>query len=630
MRAHFSTILEQEFTDIFPLSSDATWEGFRQNFLVPLVESFGARTYEIVTGSRTVLEQAPFALNYLSSYEAHLRPHVRRLIETFFDPSFVDFRSYTLRLLNCHFFYIANQYRREHLEALYGGHKKPKIRCMLDTNFLYSILELHDNPSNDAAKALLETIQSAKKYIEVRLYVFPPTVDELKKSLAIHEHHLSEMRVTPNMSEAVSSDAVSGVALKFFKECSKANYSLSAKDYFDPYQKNLAQILADKGILLFNEPTDRYSTDQRVIDDALDQKSFLQQRNLIKKVRGRTKTYEQIWHDVLLWYFIFDKRPQQVESVIDADVLGITIDYSLIGFDSFKRREMDASIPVFIHPASLIQLFQFFVPLDDKFEAAIVETLRLPFLLQEFDPESEKTTVRILTRLSRFENIKDLTPDTIRHVLENELLRDKLERVEGADEEVALIREALIEENAKVQRELEEAKRREDDFIKRISTLEGLTEEDKARISSLRQEVTSKEDVNEELKGRFDALEKNLRASRIRAREETIVSLFTAYFVRWPLVGYGLLLMGLSQSFDWSRSDVIIASLPICSVFVGWLYLVCWLGRTRFHMAHVAWFRVVNKIKIAVGGLVLSVWVGVAAAMYWNVISSYLGLSGPQ
>ena len=623
VKDRFCLLIESDFKDYLPLDANRLWEEFRREFLVPLVDFFGARTYEILTGNTTDIDQAPFALSYLNAYTPEQRLYIRRLIETFLDPSFPDFRSYTLRLLNNHFFLIASRYRRDHLETLYGGKRRPTIRCILDTNFLYSILELHDNPSNEAAKALLETIEGAKKYIDVRLYVFPPTVDELKRSLAIHEEYLSRITVTRSMSEAVSDDAVSGVALKYFKECGAVGYTLSAKDYFDPYQNNLTQILRDKGIELFNERTDKYSSDQRVIDDALDQQSFLTQRHVARKMRGRPKSYDQIWHDVLLWYFIFDKRPAQFDSIIDADILGITIDYSLIGFDSFKRRGNIPRIPIFIHPATLIQMFQFFVPLDKKFEAAIVDTLRLPFLLQEFDPESERTTVRILTRMSRFENIDDLSPTTIRSVLENELLRDNLQRVENADDEVKLIREALIEENAKTQKQLDDAKIREGEFLQHIRQLEGLSEEDKEKITELKERVDVKSEENTQLLQRLDELGDNLNSMESREEETRGRVEFVRFYVRWPLIIIAVVLLVLSLSYEITWENVAVVSFPVFTIVVAWMYVICWQGRNNVHVAKWKWFERLNAIRFRLSGVIVALYVGLTVTAYWDLIKSY-------
>ena len=576
--AKFCEIVERDFDNLSLPNTAHLWTRFHEDFLLPLVEFFGARTYEILTGKTTDIDQAPFAQQFLSTFSTDVRPYVRRIIEAFLDPSNRELRAYTLRLLNNSFFSIANRYRREHLETLYGGAKRPVIRCLLDTNVLYSILELHDNPSNDAANALLTTIERAKKYIDVRLYVFPPTVDELKRSLIAHEEFLSKLIVSKSLHAAVSDGAVSGVVFKFFTESARTGYTLSVKDYFDPYHNNLTQILRDKGIQLFNEKTGNYANDQRTIDDALDQQLFLTQKHLNRNMRGRPKSYEQIWHDVLLWYFIFDKRPAQVESVIDADVLSITIDYSLIGFDSYKRRGDIPGTPVFVHPATLIQLFQFFVPLDEEFESAILDTLRMPFLLQEFDPASERTTVRILARMSRFENIDDLSPETIRRILENEILRDKLENAENAEMDVQLIREALIEENAAAQRGLDEAKLKEQQFAKKIGELEGLTDQDKKEIISLKSEMETREQMNSDLRDHLNQLTKEIDLIKHKDEENRDTRSFVRQYVMIPAVFAAVVLVILAAGFRWERHDITILSLPAFCVVVVWLYVVCWAG----------------------------------------------------
>ena len=120
VKARFCLLIESDFKYYLPLDANRLWEQFRSEFLVPLVDFFGARTYEILTGNTTDIDQAPFALSYLNAYTTEQRLYIRRLIDTFLDPSFPDFRSYTLRLLNNHFILIASRYRRDHLEAL--GH----------------------------------------------------------------------------------------------------------------------------------------------------------------------------------------------------------------------------------------------------------------------------------------------------------------------------------------------------------------------------------------------------------------------------------------------------------------------------------------------------------------------------
>ena len=348
-------------------------------------------------------------------------------------------------------------------------------------------------------------------------------------------------------------------------------------------------------------------------------------KHLNRNMRGRPKSYEQIWHDVLLWYFIFDKRPAQVESVIDADVLGITIDYSLIGFDSYKRRGDIPGTPVFVHPATLIQLFQFFVPLDEEFESAILDTMRMPFLLQEFDPASERTTVRILARMSRFENIDDLSPETIRRILENEILRDKLENAENAEMDVQLIREALIEENAAGQRGLDEAKLKEQQFAKKIGELEGLTDQDKKEIISLKSEMETREQMSSDLRDHLNRLTKEIDLIKHKDEENRVTRSFVRQYVMIPAVLAAVVLVILAAGFRWQRHDITILSLPAFCVVVVWLYVVCWAGSRIKELSGKAWFTILNRWKYKLSGVMVVVGLGLYVQLYWDLLLVLVG-----
>ena len=129
--AKFCEIVERDFDNLSLPNTAHLWTRFHEDFLLPLVEFFGARTYEIlsVRGKTTDIDQAPFAQQFLSTFSTDVRPYVRRIIEAFLDPSNRELRAYTLRLLKVinSFFSIANRYRREHLETLYGGAKRPAL-----------------------------------------------------------------------------------------------------------------------------------------------------------------------------------------------------------------------------------------------------------------------------------------------------------------------------------------------------------------------------------------------------------------------------------------------------------------------------------------------------------------------
>ena len=626
--SHFCELVETRFRPHLTMDAPKLWQIFHQTFLTPLIESFGARTYEVLTGNIIEIDQTPFALNFLDGFSEEQRPYVRQLFEAFLEPSSRPFRSYTLRLLNSHLFSIANRYTRENLEALYSDRKRPIIRCLLDTNFLYSVLDLHENPSNEAAKALLETIGNAQKYIDVRLYVFPPTIDELRRSLINHEDMLSGIRVTGNISDAVTERTVGGVGLKYIKECRRSGYSLTARDYFEPYHSNLTQILREKGIHLFNEITEHYATDQRVIDDALDQQNFLNRRHKKNRIRGHPKHYDQIWHDMLLWYFILDKRPAHFESILDVDTIGITVDYSLIGFDLYKRRDGTPRIPVLIHPATLIQVFQFFVPFNERFESAIIDTLRMPFLLRDFDSNSEKITIRILNRLSRFENIEDLSPNTIRCILESDILQNKLQKMQNEEEEVNAIREALIEENARARDDLSDALEREGNLRQQIGNLQDHSTKDQHEIAGLKDKIAKETRDKEELTDQLQLLQSEITKSTEQAERDATRKAFLSKFVRWPSI-VGLLVAAMCASIfeiDMQVESLLLFSVPTMTVLLIWLYVIWLFGRKNDHIRSWRWFERLNSVRYKLGSVALAVYVGLWVAAYLEILKAPPGI----
>ncbi|MCG8696578.1 MAG: hypothetical protein MI922_00880 [Bacteroidales bacterium] len=134
----------------------------------------------------------------------------------------------------------------------------------------------------------------------------------------------------------------------------------------------------------------------------------------------------------------------------------------MLRLDVTKQKKRNTHIPICIHPSTLIQLLQFWVPRNDEFEETMLGTLRLPFLFKKFDSDAEKTSIRILQALSRFEGIDDLPEEAISSVVLNEGLRERVKQVEDEDEQVTLIRDTLLDEV----RNLEEMKNAEIKGIK--------------------------------------------------------------------------------------------------------------------------------------------------------------------
>ena len=141
------------------LPEEETWKLFNDQLLIPLVRDMGARTYELVSGTATGIEKAIPFKTFLEKFQPEARMVLQNAVLAFIDPQNSATRSYILRYLNNYFFLEASNLPEETISALSALETdKPSFTIFVDTNFLFSILGLHDNPSNSAALSLQELL----------------------------------------------------------------------------------------------------------------------------------------------------------------------------------------------------------------------------------------------------------------------------------------------------------------------------------------------------------------------------------------------------------------------------------------------------------------------------------------
>jgi hypothetical protein len=464
------------------LSGDETWSLFNEKLLVPMVREMGARIYELISGVTMNIATSLRFQSFLKTFTPHLQQSLRNAVVTFLDPKIAYVRSYILHCMTIYFFVEASSLRSQTLDALRKlTNMKPTFTVFLDTNFLFSILGLHENPSNDAALSLMNLFKQLSGQVSVKVYVVPPTVEEAKRASAANRIELERVRLTTNLIDATLMMDLSGIQRKFFEEAKKSPFPLEAKSYFDPYLQDLTTILRAKGVELFNEKLDRYKTDQSVIDDIASQVEYES-----TQTANGAKKYSKWDHDVVLWHFTKDKRSACIESPLESRYWIVTVDYGFLAFDKYRRGQSSEKMPVCVHPTQLIQMLQFWVPRTAQFEEAMLNTMRLPFLFHEFDPNAEKVTLSILQTLSRFDNVGDLSRETTTAILVNEILRQKLVAEPDVEKQVALVHDALVEQQGKTEERLRES-------TQLAASLEKETKEKDARIKNLNELLVHRE-----------------------------------------------------------------------------------------------------------------------------------------
>jgi len=120
------------------------WRSFNEDFLIPLVRRLEPGRMSDFR-NEVQLDRTIRFPEYLGRFPAESRQLVRNAV-WLLDPTDSQVRSYILRYLSAYF--LVEAATRQTNARFFGqGCKETQLSTFLDTNFLFSILGLHDNPS---------------------------------------------------------------------------------------------------------------------------------------------------------------------------------------------------------------------------------------------------------------------------------------------------------------------------------------------------------------------------------------------------------------------------------------------------------------------------------------------------
>lgn len=426
----------QECHDIFvkacelhvsDLCADQVYAEFSR-CLLKSVRVAGANLFHLLADG--MLERdVDWLVPFLAKYGEQHQEGLKVVVTSFFAPGNSSCRKQVLRLLTAHFFAEASQLSVATLMAIESKRKKRSIKIVLDTNFLFSILQLHENPGDESALSLVEIAKQSDNNFNIVLYVLPSTVEEAQNVIVSQIRQLQNIRTSQAMSRAVSTQQITSIAKKFFDAAGKSP-GLTAEAYFAPYIEDMRTVLAGKNIKILDAHPSLYRVRQDVLDDVVDETKKQEAELPVAK----HKSYETLLHDAILWHAVKDRRSVNDNSLFEVEYWAVSIDWKLIAFDRQKRISNQTSLPVVLHPSNLIQFIQFWIPRSQDLDDVLVDSLKLPLYFQSFDPEDERATMKILDSISRFEDVADFSESTIKVLLTNKALRKRL-KSEGASNE---------------------------------------------------------------------------------------------------------------------------------------------------------------------------------------------------
>lgn len=237
----------------------------------------------------------------------------------------------------------------------------------LDTNVLFSLLDLHIHPENEACRNLIQLINDNKDKLKISFRVSELTMKELigKKS---DFDDLDINLTTPAIRAILKSRKLDEFSRKFYEGLlNKRDETLDPKEIID-----LAPITLEKG---FSIKISRNRKQIEAIGESyLETKiqeylRYVQGKNEFRQsfamdhkisLRELTRSENQARHDIILREFIIDSRYSKMHekprAFTDLKNFAISLDDVLIAFDKkeAKLKEPEFPFPVFFKPSFLL------------------------------------------------------------------------------------------------------------------------------------------------------------------------------------------------------------------------------------------------------------------------------------
>jgi hypothetical protein len=478
------------------------WQQLAEQFLPRVLLKHGAETTRIIYKS----EELPGTIFPLTSIlEESIKPLPERLQQIaqiefplFFNPSLDNRRKYLTGILSCAFDQYSIAIPKDCLADIYST-TNFVLTLFLDTNFIFSLLELHEHHLNEAVRelwiALNKISAMTKGRITIKLRYTPDTEHEFIKVLEGYTEYFGHSVPSKSVAKAaIKSKQIQTLHITYFRKIVESNLQITMNEFLSPFIKGLRHILKEKGIEIYQDNEfDRIRNTQEVIDDIHNQEEYF-------KKSEKERTWDSIQHDVRLWHYInvLRKGIPSNASFFQKKYFILTCDYSFLGFDRHKHRNESDDIYCLL-PTQFMQILGFLVPRTDDFEKAFLHSLRMP-VAKPFDETVEKVSLNIIKAMSVY---NDFPEQVALEILRDDSVREHVKHVKDPEE----IR-TIIEQTISL--ELEEERRKHKEDITRMDA-----EKERALVEK---DTKLKE---------MEIISKN-RDERIRELENTIAAIKTS------------------------------------------------------------------------------------------------------
>lgn len=413
------------------LNHERVYNNFNISFCQALKVS-GASMFEVI--SQKNLERTDWISRFCEKFPPEFERGLNNLMNEYFTEMKPFSKKRILGIIKFFLFYSASKLPKKSLDLLMQKRDKKKIILLLDTNVIFSILDLHYNPYDEAVNVLIDYINKSKHICDIQLRVTSETIEEAKRVLVNSGKNISRTRIRPNMYTT---------ALKYYQGMEKAllekvSGTLQSIDtLLEYYINSLKTILETKGIKIYNvyqgiaesecvkNDLEKINTGQLTFTDSLN------------------KSPKSIEHDICLWHTVNKERGRRGNEFSEIDIWGVTIDRWMVSFDQEKRKDNELSAPHFLPPLSILQIIRFWVPENNDIEEYVFLISRPAFFSNNFTKQDEEAARSIINTISYFENSEKLPEKAIATIV-GDLSLQKAIKTCTSQQALDLIHDALF------------------------------------------------------------------------------------------------------------------------------------------------------------------------------------------
>lgn len=474
-RTIFVELIDSELPDI---NSDAAWEKFQVNLLIPAIVDLGAQAWNFIVNNEVAISDSiePHIRRYLQQFPSETRTQLRSVVYAFLDPRIDSSRSFIADTLSAYFFMTACGLSEEEIRRIEKILANPfEVTAVLDVDLILAFNELFDSKTNELVSNLLELQASERFFNRLEFAVTTMTLNEAQAALhvaaAIGGAEESDDAI---ILEGPLSITVQGIMASFLNSDRKSHL------YFEA---GLTSLSYASRMYLVPAGSDRY-TDEEVLSEARTYKKMVVGAEISSPPDSSDRRY---LHDIALRSTIKELRGGEWPALFQNKYWLVTNNNALLRYDAYTTKRTGSSATC-VSPLTLLQMLRLWVPRSEGWDRTAISSVRLPFVSLGQRGKLDRAALQVLRALARNEYFARDEERLLTTLLNEELKRtisdankrmvsdaNRQEISSGEIQEVRAELQTLRDENETLRADLQMAKARAQNrkFVTRMFAVAG-------------------------------------------------------------------------------------------------------------------------------------------------------------